>query len=145
MHLSDTLSKIRDFLLLICTWKCVSSVQTNWLNYVISFSLVAYLFYYDPCKPLYSVVMYCFLRDEVKSYRNLLTPSNRGFFVLGLFQFTFWMNSFAFPWNNNLFSYLELTFVLREVNSFSISALRSSSLSLTVLNSLKRLLEVPDL
>ena len=43
------------------------------------------------------------------------------------------------------FSYLELTFVLREVNSFSISALRSSSMSLTVLNSLKRLLEVPDL
>ena len=46
---------------------------------------------------------------------------------------------------NNNFANLELTFVLREVNSFSISALRSSSLSLTVLNSLKRLLEVPDL
>ena len=46
MHLSDTLSKARDFLLLICTWKCVSS-ETNWLNYAISFSLVAH-FFYDP-------------------------------------------------------------------------------------------------
>ena len=45
-YLSDTLSKARDFLLLTCTWKCVSS-ETNWLNYIISFSLVVYLFY-DP-------------------------------------------------------------------------------------------------
>ena len=55
------------------------------------------------------------------------------------------LESFAFPWKNNNFSNLELTFILREVNSFSISALRSSSLSLTVLNSLERHLEVPDL
>ena len=34
MHLSDTLFKARDFLLLICTWKGVSRVWENCLNYV---------------------------------------------------------------------------------------------------------------